>query len=199
MSGPKIADILRVVGGFPTPVREHVEQVRVASIDLARHWKLDVAKAELAAQAHDICRITPARDLLRLAKQHGVVVTAIDEAFPVFLHGPVGAEVLKTEYGVADDEVLDPIRYHTMGRERMTPLDKVLFLADKLDPSKMSRYPFIGEVGRLARADLDLAMLCFIDNQVKAFIDHGDLVHPGMAAARNTALIARKRGLRDTR
>lgn len=196
MSGPNIESILQVIGRFPVPVREHIEQVRTASVGLARHWKLDVAKAELAAQAHDVCRITPARDLLRMAKEHGLAVTASDDAFPVFLHGPVGAEVLKSEFGLSDNEVLDPIRYHTMGREQMTTLDKVLFLADKLDPSKVSRYPFIGEVGRLAHEDLDLAMLCFIDNQVKAFIDHGDLVHPGMIAARNSALIAKKRSLR---
>ena len=180
------------IGRLPAQVQAHIEEVRVASVALARTWKLDVDKAELAALAHDVCRVTPAKDLLRMAVDYGLPITAIDRSFPVFLHGPVGAEVLRRGYRLMDDSVLDPIRYHTMGREDMTALDKVLFLADKLDPSKVSRYPFIGEVARIAHEDLDRAMLLFIDNQVKAFIDHGDLVHPGMIAARNSAVLATK-------
>jgi HD superfamily phosphohydrolase YqeK len=79
-----------------------------------------------------------------------------------------------------------------MGREDMSPLEQVLFLADKLDPSKVSRYPFVAEVAELARRDLDRAMVRFIDGQVPAFLAHGDLVHPGMAAARNTSLLRLK-------
>lgn len=149
-------------------------------------WRLDVDKAELAAIAHDVCRVTAGKELLRLAREFTLPVTAIDEAFPVFLHGPVGAEVLRRSYGIEDDEILDPIRYHTIGNKHMSAFDKVLFLADKLDPGKVTRYPFIGEVARLAREDLDEAMLLFID--------HHDLVHPAMIAARNSALSAiRKR------
>ena len=158
-----LENIQSVLRDLPAPVQAHIEEVRTASVDLARLWKLDVDKAELAALAHDVCRITPPKDLLRMAAEFGLPVTAIDRAFPVFLHGPVGGETLRRQYGVADVEVLDPIRYHTMGREGMTALDKVLFLADKLDPSKVSRYPFIGEVARVAHEDLDRAMLLFID------------------------------------
>ncbi len=178
---------------LPKAVQAHVEQVRLVSLDVAQRHSLDVERAELAALAHDICRVTPAGDLLNMARGFGMPVNPIDEALPVFLHGPVGAEVLRRDYGVDDPEVLDPIRCHTMGREGMTPLDKLLFLADKLDPGKVKRYPFIEEVRRLAREDLDSAFLCFVDHQVRAFLDHGDLVHPGMMAARNEALMALKR------
>lgn len=182
--------ILKELSALPAGVQAHVRQVCGVSIGIARRFDLDVELTELAALAHDLCRVTPGRDLLRMAGEYGLAVSAIDRAFPVFLHGPVGAEVLRRKLGVENASILDPIRFHTTGREHMTALDKVLFLADKLDPSKADRYPFIGEVSRIAHQDLDHAMLLFINNQVKAFIDHGDLVHPGMIAARNSAVLA---------
>ena len=184
--------ILAAVGGLPANLQRHIEEVRQISVDLARRHGLDAERAELAAQAHDIRRATKAADLVEAARSFGLPLTSIDEAFPVFLHGPVGAETLRRDFALDDDGVLQAIRHHTMGRGGMSGLEKVVFLADKLEPSKVARYPFISEVGRLALQDLDRAMLSFIDNQVQAFIDHGDLVHPGMMAARNDALLALK-------
>ena len=193
---PKRAEVITGVRGaiarLPSPLRKHIAQVRATNLELAELHGLDLASADLAAVSHDLCRSTAGRDLLSMAEAFGLPVLPIDRAVPMFLHGPVAAEVLRHDHGVDNLAVLDPIRYHTMGRSDMSALDKVLFLADKLDPSKVSRYPFIGEVARLARLDLDRAMLHFIDRQIQVFIDHGDLVHPGMAAARNSAVLALK-------
>lgn len=178
---------------MPADLREHVERVRATSAQLAVRHGVDLERAELAALGHDICRITPGRELIALARDLGVPVGPIEEAVPMFLHGPVGAAVLHRQYGLDDEGVLDAIRCHTMGREEMTVLDKVLFLADKADPGKVDRYPFIAGLGRLAAEDLDRAMLYFLDHQLRAFIDHGDMVHPRMAAARNSALLAVRR------
>jgi len=184
--------LLREIAALPEGVRAHIEAVRRTSVDLAGRHGADVARAELAALAHDVCRLVKAPQLLEMARAFGIPVTPIDAAFPVFLHGPVGAELLRRDYGLDDEAVLSPVRCHTMGRRSMTALDQVLFLADKLDPSKLNRYPFMQEVARLAAEDLDRAMRCFIDSQVRAFIDHGDLVHPEMMAARNDAILALK-------
>lgn len=187
------ARITKEVAALPEGVRRHIEEVRQWCATLARAHHIDPAKAELAALAHDICRTVKAPELLEQARQYGVPVTRLDEAFPVFLHGPVGAQALRRRYGLADEEVLNAIACHTMGRAGMTAMDKALFLADKLDPSKVSRYPFIAEVARLAKEDLDAAMVCFLDHQVKAFLEQGDLVHPGMIEARNEALLTKRR------
>jgi predicted HD superfamily hydrolase involved in NAD metabolism len=180
------------IARLPTGVQAHIEQVRRGAVELASLHGLDVASAELAAQAHDICRLVPGVELIDMAGKLRLSVTALDRAVPVFLHGPVGAEVLRRDHGLDDEAVLNAVRYHTMGRDGMAPLEKLLFLADKLDPSKVSRYPFITEVDRLAREDLDRAMLRFIDEQSRVFIEAGSVIHPGMNAARNDALLALK-------
>jgi len=184
--------IVQASQGLPTGLQAHIEAVRRASADLAQRHGLDAAAAELAAQAHDICRTRKGPDLVASARRFKLLVSPVDLALPVFLHGPVGAEVLRREYGLNDDAILNPIRYHTMGRAGMSGLEKVLFLADKLDPSKIGRYPFIAEVADLAKEDLDEAMLLFLDAQVKAFMELGSFVHPGMMEARNDALLAIK-------
>ena len=193
------------MAGLPDGVQAHVEQVRRHAVALAESHGLDAARADLAAASHDVCRIVKASELLDMARGFGIPVTPIDAAFPVFLHGPVGAEVLKRDFGLDDEEALDAVRYHTMGRAGMTPLEQAVFLADnysdellrarladKLDPSKIARYPFLPDVEAAAHRDLDEGMLLFIDRQAAAFLEHGDLVHPGMIAARNDALLALK-------
>ncbi|MEE9284827.1 MAG: bis(5'-nucleosyl)-tetraphosphatase (symmetrical) YqeK [Dehalococcoidia bacterium] len=182
--------IFRAIERLPRGVQTHIEAVRRRSIELALRFGLDQARAELAAQTHDVCRTVKGPDLLAMAREFALPVTVIERAFPVFLHGPVGAEVLKRDYGLDDQEVLSAVRCHTMGKPGMSGLDKVLFLADKLEPSKTGRYPFIREVDRLADDDLDRALLCFIDHQVEAFFQEGSLVHPAMIAARNDAVLA---------
>ena len=178
--------------GLPDGVRAHVEQVRRHAVALAESHGLDVERAALAAASHDVCRIVKAADLLAMARAFGIPVTPIDAAFPVFLHGPVGAEVLNRDFGLDDEETLDAVRYHTMGRAGMTPLEQALFLADKLDPSKIGRYPFLPDVEAAAHRDLDEGMLLFIARRAAAFLEKGDLVHPGMIDARNDALLALK-------
>ena len=72
----------------------------------------------------------------------------------------------------------------------MKALEQAIFLADKLDPSKIRRYPFLPQVMEAARRDLNEGMRDFIDNQAAVFLRNGDLIHPGMVAARNDALMA---------
>lgn len=181
--------ILAKIQHMPKGLQTHIHEVRQVSVDLAHSHCLDANQAELAALGHDICRTTKAHDLIIAARSFGLPVTDIDKAFPLFLHGPVGAEIIQRDYLLKDVDILNSIRYHTMGRKDMSDLEKVMFLADKLDPSKINRYPFIETVYRLAQKNLDEGILCFIDNQMQTFIKQANLIHPGMVAARNDSLL----------
>lgn len=186
-------DLEAALDRLPDAIRRHVECVTALSVELASRFHLDVSKAETAARLHDISKAEGGPRLMALAQELGLPVTPIERAFPPFVHGPVGAEVLRYRYGFDDEEVLDAIRCHTMGRPRMTPLDKVLFLADKLDPAKRAKYPFMDAAIEAARTDLDQALLLFIDHQMKGFIDHRDFIHPAMIEARNELLLSKRR------
>ena len=79
---------------------------------------------------------------------------------PVLLHGPVAAELLRRE-GLEDEEVYQGIYYHSTGCPGMSPVAKVVFLADKLDPHKLRRYPYLEELSVTALGSLDAAVLMF--------------------------------------
>jgi predicted HD superfamily hydrolase involved in NAD metabolism len=193
MDPDSAARIAQDVARLPPGVQRHIEAVHQHSLAIARRWGLDESAASLAAQAHDICRTLPVADLLSQARAAGIPITPVEEAFPVFLHGPLGAEIVRRRYGLRDPSILNPIRYHTMGRAGMSPQEHVLFLADKFDPAKRARYPWIADAERLAQEDLGGAMLLFLTRQMQAFLAAGALIHPGMLAAYND-LLARRGG-----
>ncbi|MDO8531387.1 MAG: bis(5'-nucleosyl)-tetraphosphatase (symmetrical) YqeK [Dehalococcoidia bacterium] len=183
----------RLARELPRGLCDHCERVATVAVGLAlRHaGGLDPALAEAAALLHDVARHLPRAEMLRRARDYGIPVSPLDERMPVLLHGPVGAETLRREWDVRDPRVLDAVWVHTFGRESMAPLDKLLFLADKLDPHKDRRYPFNGQVREKASVDLDGALLDWLTGELRRLVDAGAAVHPLMVATRNSLLLAR--------
>ncbi len=175
---------------LPRGLFQHVERVREITRDLAAVHGLDVERSDLAAAAHDLARAYRGDELLESASAYGIPVRPIDRASPVLLHGPVGAAWLQREARIADEEVLEAVRSHTSGSPGMGPIARVVFLADKLDPSKAQRYPFQDSVYAISRQDLDRALLRFLDLQLVGFLERGFVIDPSSVALRNDLLLA---------
>ena len=177
---------------LPQGLLDHIERVVGIALELANNFHIDQERVEVAALLHDIARANASEVLLGLAREFNLAVSPLEERLPVLLHGPVGAEMARRDLQVQDEEVLEAIRCHTIGRAGMGPVARVVYLADKLDPSKDSRYPFNPKVRELARKDLDEAMLEFINCEVSMHISRGDFVHPFTIDARNDLLAGLK-------
>ena len=78
------------------------------------------------------------------------------------LHGPVGAELLRHEDGLDDNEILDAVRYHTTGHPSLTELGLLVFISDKLEPNKIKSYPYQQELRHIANESLGQATLEFL-------------------------------------
>ncbi len=182
-------DFSTALGPLPKGLLKHCDQVRKVSLELALRFGVDPDKAELGARLHDVARAKRPEELLALARGFGLPVTDIEERFTLFLHGPVGAELLRCQFNVRDEDVLNGVRYHTVGRRGMSTLEKVLFLADKIEPGKDHRYPFLDVVRHHLETDLDLAMLTFIDNMLKQFLEQRSFIHPATVEARNDLIV----------
>ena len=111
-------------------------RVREVVLVLAERHRVDREKVWLAASAHDIAREMDDAELLVKARELGICFSLLEEAAPILLHGPIAAELLRGQ-GLADTEVYQAIYWHSTARRGMTVVEKVLFLADKLDPEKM--------------------------------------------------------------
>jgi len=133
----------------------HTLRVADTAERLARIHGLDPARVRLAALLHDAARETEPDEFLRLAVEWGVPVGEPERESPKLLHAPVAAEMARRELGVEDEEVLEAVRAHTIGRERMGPLALALYVADKIEPAR--DYPSVGRIRNLVREDLRAA------------------------------------------
>ena len=172
---------------------EHIQRVRVLAAELAEGHKLDVVRVDFSAAAHDIARAEANHLLLAEAQAAGIPITNVDEDNPMLLHGPVGAERLRTNLDVNDEEILEAVYWHTTALATMGPIAKVVFLADKMDLSKAPRYPHIGHVRELAADDLDQAIVAFLKGDLIRLLDEGKMAHPSSIEALNGLLYRLKR------
>jgi predicted HD superfamily hydrolase involved in NAD metabolism len=180
------------IEGLPGGLRRHIEAVVAEARRLARLHGVDEERAVMAARTHDIARATDPEELLRLARKAGLNPNEVEEAAPILLHGPVAARLLASRYGVEDEEVLASARWHSTGRAGMSVFEKVVFLADKVEPGKVAGRPDLEEVRRLAETDLDRAVLRYLDLQLLEAVRQGWPLHPDAVAARNELLLARQ-------
>lgn len=154
---------------------------------LAHQYGADPAKAYLAGLLHDIARDFDDNEMLQRAKKAQLQVSEYGFAIPLLLHGPVGAIIARDEYGVTDEEILNAIVLHTVGSEYMNQLDKILFVADKIEPNRS--HGAVEEIRQLAAKDLDAALLSCLDESIRYALKIGCLLHPTSVKARNAILV----------
>lgn len=183
-----IEEVRRDLAGLSRSLNEHILRVEKIAADLAEIHRLDTRKVRTAVLLHDLARATRPEELLTMAAGFGIGVGPLEERMPIFLHGPIAACLARKRYGIEDPEILEAVRAHTTGVAGMGPVARVVFLADKLDPTKDRRYPFNSRVRELAETDLDAALLAFLDGDISGHLERGGVVHPASVELRNELL-----------
>ena len=183
------------VGRLPQGLQAHIYRVTTIARDLSPRHGLDPELAAVAMQAHDVARAISGPDLLSLANSFNLTVDPVQLHVPLLLHGPVGAELLLREDGLEDDSLYQAVCWHTTGHPSLDQLGKLVFLADKLDPQKLPRYPYQPHLRDLALYDLDAALVEFFTREIVSLARRGELIHPAMLEARNALLAAAASGV----
>ncbi|HHY60774.1 MAG TPA: HD domain-containing protein, partial [Clostridia bacterium] len=141
----------------------------------------------LAGLLHDYARDLPDAELLELAKKAGLPPDPMKDAIPELWHGSVGAFLVEKELGLKHPALLQAIRDHILGSTAMTGLDKVVFLADMIEPHR--DFPGVEVLREKAYRDLDEAMLAAFDQSIQYLLRKRSLIHPLMIDARNRLLM----------
>ncbi|PDO10956.1 MAG: HD domain-containing protein [Candidatus Reconcilbacillus cellulovorans] len=179
-----------------TPDRwRHTLGVAETAVRLAQKYGADAAKAEIAAILHDYCKCWPREKQADVLRSHPELPQDLLEYDAELWHAHVGAWVVENELGVRDADVLNAIRWHTSGRIGMTLLEKIVCLADYIEPGR--RFPGVDDIRRLAESDLDRALVAGFDATIRFLLDRGKKIYPLTVMSRNALLdeISGKEGI----
>ena len=109
---------------------KHSKNVAKEAVRLAKKYGADVQKAEIAGILHDATKETPDDEQLALMEKIGISASEMKNSSRKLWHAVSGSAFVKAELGITDEDIINSIRYHTTGRENMTVLEKVIFVAD---------------------------------------------------------------------
>lgn len=168
---------------------EHSLGVMETAAQLAAIHGADAQQAALAGLLHDCARSLPRETLVEMAGEFNLPLHEVDLALPMLLHAPVGACLLRRDFGLRDEAVLRAVSVHTLGDGQMTLLDQILFVADKIEPGRHSRD--VDQLRDLANCDLGRALLQCYAMSISYALSLGDPVHPRMIEARNRLIFDR--------
>lgn len=155
---------------------QHTLGVMYTAAALAMRYEADLDQAIMAGLLHDCAKCIPGSEQIHLCKKNHIPIRDVERENPSLLHSKLGAFLARTEYGMEDTAVLHAIEVHTTGAPGMDLLDKVIFVADYIEPHR-DKAPDLKEIRKLAFLDLDQTILRILHdtmhylNQKKGAVD----------------------------
>ena len=160
----------------------HVLGTEQEAIRLAARYGADVEKARRAALLHDCTKKLDMEEQLSLCRQYGIQLDELEQRALKLLHARTGAEIARDVFGV-DDEIYSAIRWHTTGHANMTLLEKIIYLADYIEPSR--DFPGVDRLRKVCYEDLDRGLLTGLEMTIEEMQGMGDPVHHATLEARD--------------
>ncbi|HOO28749.1 MAG TPA: bis(5'-nucleosyl)-tetraphosphatase (symmetrical) YqeK [Lachnospiraceae bacterium] len=136
----------------------HTLGVSYTAAALAMRYGADIEKAQVAGILHDCAKYLECGEMLGLCEKYHISITEVERHNPCLLHAKLGGFFAMKKYHVHDKEIIGAIINHTTGRPNMNLLEKVIFVADYIEPSR-DRVPNLKEIRRLAFVEIDEAVI----------------------------------------
>lgn len=155
---------------------EHVKRVTDTAINLAKKYNGDEYKVGLAAALHDYAKDMDHTVLKKWIKAELDLPKDLLHHHTELWHGPVGSKMANRIFMIDDQDILNAIRYHTTGRQHMTQVEKIVFLADYIEPGR--NFPAVAKGRELAENDLDLACHYALENSIQFLISKKQTIYP---------------------
>lgn len=130
-------------------------------------------KAEIAGLLHDCAKCMDNDKKIRICNKNQISYSKIEAENPYLLHGKVGAYIARKEFDILDEDILNAITWHTTGRPDMSLLEKIIFVADYIEPSRRL-IPELNLIRQLAFTDIDQAVIKILENTLKYLNEKGN-------------------------
>jgi len=156
---------------------EHTIGVAYTAVALAMCYKMDLETAYLAGLLHDCAKCMPNEEKLEYCFENDIPVSVYEKKNPALLHGKIGSHIAAKKYHIKDFDILNAISYHTTGRPNMSMLEKIVYIADYIEPLREhdSDLPIIRS---LAFTDINEAMALILKNTLKHLSDSNKQTDP---------------------
>lgn len=136
---------------------EHTLGVMYTAAALAMAHGTDIEQARLAGLLHDCAKCIPNKKKLKICKKHGIELSDSEKANPFLIHAKLGVHIAREKYDITDSDILSAIRWHTTGKEEMSDLEKIVYIADYIEPGR-NKAPNLSWVRKVSFMDLDEGM-----------------------------------------
>lgn len=164
----------------------HSVRVMETCIDLAKHHGYPIERVAIAGLLHDCGRLLDKKKILKLIKDFDIILDNMVKNNEELIHALLGEELARREYGIEDEEILNAIRYHTTGREDMGLIEKIVYIADVIEPNR--NFPGVEDIRNMAYKDIDKSILHSMESTIRFLIDKGSLIHLDTIKGRNQLL-----------
>ncbi|MBU3189745.1 bis(5'-nucleosyl)-tetraphosphatase (symmetrical) YqeK [Clostridium bowmanii] len=165
---------------------QHSLGVSETAVALAEKYGANIENARIAGLVHDCGKNMKDDQLIKVASEHEVQDDEIYIQNPSILHGLVGSIIAREVMGIQDEDILAAICYHTTGRKNMSILEKIIYIADYIEP--LRKFKGVEELRFLSYIDLDAAVIQSLENTIKYVINQKELLHMDTVEARNYLL-----------
>ncbi len=165
---------------------QHTEGVVKVAERMAAREGIPVEKARIAALLHDIAKDLPEKRLIKLASDSDWEIDEYEKRLPQLLHAPVGADIARRKFNISDYDILEAIRYHTVGSPDMGKLALIIFVADMIEPGR--NFSGVDAIRTKARVSLIDSIIAVCNHSLKYNISKDRVIHPNTLLLRNKYL-----------
>lgn len=166
---------------------KHTLSVAETAVKLAELNDVSIEKAEIAALAHDVAKNLTVDKMKEIIVENRIELSYDEEQTPELWHSIIAPVIGKQVFNIDDEEILGAMRWHTTGRENMTKLEKIIYVADIIEP----RRKFVG-IERIREAtfkNLDTGVLMSLTHTIKYLLDRGFTIDINSIKARNYMIL----------
>lgn len=174
------------------PEKRFIHSLGVAeeALRLAVLYGADTGKAYTAGLLHDCAKGIAADRQLEECDRRGLELDEWTRKCPPVIHGFLGAVIAEEEYGITDKEILNAIKYHTVGKAGMTLLDKIIYIADMTEINR--DFDGVEKLRKAVEKNIDKAIMISIKQQLELNIARRSIIHPNIICLWNDLVFNKK-------
>lgn len=168
----------------------HTLGVAKCAVELSKINNISLERAEIAGLAHDVAKNLSKDQMEKIIKDNNIVLSDVEKNNSQLWHSIIAPIVARDKLNIEDEEILDAIRWHTTGKEDMSVLAKIIYIADMIEENRS--FPGVDEIRKITFEDLDKGVYSGLKHSIEFLLKQDALIDINTINARNYFLMHMK-------